>query len=222
MKSVDLITQAMERTRRLHFHQFRKVVPVPYYLHPFNVFRILAEYHQEDYLLAAALLHDTLEDCNYSFDELKREFSGKIACLVYAVSEKQKIVKNIEQTEKGLPLSWEFFRLNDQFQSLSSKEQEWLKRKEFFLRDLNSCQDIDVFKLLLADKIDNLESMRRLIQVLHHDFWLKLNAGKKLQQAYYFSIQQIVLSRIQKWKSDLCYCSLVNEFRILVELIFRK
>ena len=63
----------------------------PYITHPVAVATILAEMGMTGSILAAALLHDTVEDTEYSLDTLTREFGDEIAKLVDGVTKLDKV-----------------------------------------------------------------------------------------------------------------------------------
>src|SRR5699024_9114943 len=63
----------------------------PYITHPVAVATILAELGMTPPTLAAALLHDTVEDTNYSLDDLRKEFGEEIAVLVDGVTRLDKV-----------------------------------------------------------------------------------------------------------------------------------
>jgi (p)ppGpp synthase/HD superfamily hydrolase len=54
--------------------------------HPLNVFTILGQVTQDKDILIASLLHDTLEDTQTTYEELKQEFGWKVADLVLEVT----------------------------------------------------------------------------------------------------------------------------------------
>ena len=76
-----LVERAFERADSAHAGQLRKSGD-PYITHPVAVAEILVEFGLDAPTLAAALLHDCVEDTNYSLDELRREFGDEVANLV--------------------------------------------------------------------------------------------------------------------------------------------
>jgi GTP pyrophosphokinase len=64
----------------------RRVSGDPYITHPVAVAAILAEVQADTSTLVAALLHDTIEDTDYSVDALARRFGTEVAQLVSAVT----------------------------------------------------------------------------------------------------------------------------------------
>lgn len=83
-----------------HEGQFRKMSGAPYITHPMKVVRILQSVGVKDEnLLVSAFLHDTLEDTNTSYDELKQEFSSTIADLVKELTSSKEEIKRMGKTE---------------------------------------------------------------------------------------------------------------------------
>lgn len=89
-EDVDLIMRAYTTAERLHDGVKRKSGE-PYITHPVAVATILAEMGMTGSTLAAALLHDTVEDTDYSLEELTRDFGPEIAMLVDGVTKLDKV-----------------------------------------------------------------------------------------------------------------------------------
>ncbi|AKU16899.1 RelA/SpoT family protein [Luteipulveratus mongoliensis] len=85
-----LIERAYEVAERCHRGQMRKSGD-PYITHPLAVTTILAELGMTPPTLAAALLHDTVEDTDYSLDQLRADFGDEIAMLVDGVTKLDKV-----------------------------------------------------------------------------------------------------------------------------------
>ncbi len=87
---VSGIERAYETAARYHTGQTRKSGE-PYITHPVAVATILAEIGMTPPTLIAALLHDTVEDTDYTVEQLTREFGADIALLVDGVTKLDKI-----------------------------------------------------------------------------------------------------------------------------------
>ncbi|GAA2008648.1 bifunctional (p)ppGpp synthetase/guanosine-3',5'-bis(diphosphate) 3'-pyrophosphohydrolase [Brevibacterium samyangense] len=87
---VDLIVRAYRVAEKAHRGQMRKSGD-PYITHPVAVATILAEIGMTTTTLAAALLHDTVEDTEYSLDDLRADFGDEIALMVDGVTKLDKI-----------------------------------------------------------------------------------------------------------------------------------
>ena len=82
---LSILDRAFEQARISHEGQLRKSGD-PYITHPVAVAEILAELGLDPNTIAAALLHDTVEDTNYSPEQLRSEFGEEIATLVEGVT----------------------------------------------------------------------------------------------------------------------------------------
>lgn len=93
----SLVNQALEFAAIKHQGQFRKhpTKKIPYISHPAKIGIMLARAGYDDEVVAAGILHDVVEDCGVSLDELSNMFSPRVAGLVDQVS------------EPGKELSWD-------------------------------------------------------------------------------------------------------------------
>ena len=82
---IAVIERAFTRAEIAHEGQLRKS-GAPYITHPVAVAEILADLGLDPNTIAAALLHDTVEDTEYSSDLLRKEFGDEIANLVDGVT----------------------------------------------------------------------------------------------------------------------------------------
>ncbi|MDR0958179.1 MAG: bifunctional (p)ppGpp synthetase/guanosine-3',5'-bis(diphosphate) 3'-pyrophosphohydrolase [Clostridiales bacterium] len=89
-KNHDIVRRAYKFAEKAHSNVFRQD-GTPYITHPLKVAIILAELAMDDETLAAALLHDIVEDTPYTHENLSHEFSEKIALLVEGVTKLTKL-----------------------------------------------------------------------------------------------------------------------------------
>ena len=82
---IAVIERAFTRAESAHEGQLRKS-GAPYITHPVAVAEILADLGLDPNTIAAALLHDTVEDTEYSAELLRKEFGDEIANLVDGVT----------------------------------------------------------------------------------------------------------------------------------------
>ncbi len=87
---IALIERAYSAAERAHSGQKRKSGE-PYITHPVAVAQILADLGIGAKTVAAALLHDTVEDTDYTLDLLRRDFGDEIAMLVDGVTKLDKL-----------------------------------------------------------------------------------------------------------------------------------
>lgn len=82
------VEQAIKASALLHQDQLRKgSIPLPYITHLMAVMLIVRDYTDNEDTLAAALLHDTLEDTDYTIEELRDDFGDKVTTLVQTLTE---------------------------------------------------------------------------------------------------------------------------------------
>lgn len=89
-EDLTVIERAYDVAERAHRGQMRKSGD-PYITHPLAVATILAELGMTPPTLAAALLHDTVEDTEYSLERLRADFGDEIAGMVDGVTKLDKV-----------------------------------------------------------------------------------------------------------------------------------
>jgi GTP diphosphokinase / guanosine-3',5'-bis(diphosphate) 3'-diphosphatase len=82
---INLIKKAFLFAEKLHTGQKRKSGE-EYIVHPVEVAKILADLNFDENVIAAGLLHDVIEDCACTFEDLKQKFNIKVANLVDSVT----------------------------------------------------------------------------------------------------------------------------------------
>lgn len=87
---IALVQRAYEAARKYHEGQFRRSGE-PYITHPIAVAEILAELGIGPVTVAAALLHDTVEDTPYTLESVREDFGDEIAMLVDGVTKLDKV-----------------------------------------------------------------------------------------------------------------------------------
>ncbi len=84
-ENLNLIRKAYEYAYKKHFSQ-KRITGDDYITHPLNVAWILTDVNADSEAIAAALLHDTIEDSDSTFDEIKNLFGEAIAKIVDGVT----------------------------------------------------------------------------------------------------------------------------------------
>lgn len=130
----DLVNRAYTYAAKMHDGQMRKSGD-PYFTHPVSVAGIIAQMRLDTASVAAALLHDVIEDCECSEQDIEREFGEEVAFLVDGV------------TKLG--------RIN-----FTSKEDQ---QAESFRKMLVAmARDIRVLLVKLADRLDNMRTLEHM------------------------------------------------------------
>ncbi len=83
-----MIERAIQFATKAHEGQLRKGTRRPYIVHPIEVGEIVAGMTKDEEIISAAVLHDTIEDCEgVTADVLALEFSPRVAGMVLGESE---------------------------------------------------------------------------------------------------------------------------------------
>lgn len=84
-----IVEKASKFSEKAHAGQVRKYTKLPYIVHPASVAWLVKKYKKSkniDFLVAAALLHDVVEDCGVSIETLEQEFGPMVSSLVEELS----------------------------------------------------------------------------------------------------------------------------------------
>jgi (p)ppGpp synthase/HD superfamily hydrolase len=87
---VDVIDKALQVSSRAHQRQFRKGTDIPYITHPVAVGMILLKAGYREEVVAAGILHDTVEDTDLTLEDIMREFGTEVTEMVAGCSEPDK------------------------------------------------------------------------------------------------------------------------------------
>jgi len=87
-----LIEKARTFATQKHTHQKRKFNGEPYVNHCIRVSQTVSEFTDNTTLIVAALLHDTLEDTDTTFEELSSEFGIDVATIVFHLTNNSEIM----------------------------------------------------------------------------------------------------------------------------------
>lgn len=130
----DLITRAFKVCYHSH-KDVQRASGEPYYLHPVEVAKIMAaEFTIDDESVAAALLHDTVEDTIVTLDDIRKDFGDVVAHLIDGVT-----------------------KITGVFESRNSKQAE-----TFMKLLLSMAEDIRVVLIKFADRLHNMRTISHL------------------------------------------------------------
>ena len=130
----DLLRRAFDTAQHAHEGQTRRSGE-EFIHHPFGVARICAELHLDEQTIAAALMHDVVEDSGAEVDEIRAEFGPEIAQMVEGVTKLTRI----------------------SFQSREQAEAENYRKMIVAM-----AQDVRVILIKLADRLHNMRTIEYL------------------------------------------------------------
>ena len=138
---LGIIEEAYEFAHKAHEGQTR-LSGEPYVVHPVSTALFLADLNLDASTLAAALLHDVIEDCDVSYEQLQRKFGAEVSKLVDGVTKLSKM--DLMSAEGG---GLRYGSDDGQAESL---------RKML----VAMAQDIRVVLIKLADRLHNMETLK--------------------------------------------------------------
>lgn len=174
MRLTSKIQKAIIGASVLHADQKRKGDDLPYIIHPYSVAFILSNYTDDEDVIVAGLLHDTLEDVpEYGAEDLIKDFGQRVYEIVKEVSEDK-----------------------DPNDSKEKEKASWQERKEKYIANLKNDSE-DALMVSCADKIHNLTSMINAYKDQGEEFWKNFNAPKDKILWFYGEVLKIMEERLK-------------------------
>lgn len=156
----DLVSRAASFAAKAHAGMKRKGNGLPYILHPFEAASIVGTMTDDCEVIAAAMLHDVVEDTPFTLSDIEARFGSRVAALVGAESENKR---------EGIP-----------------PEQTWRVRKEEAIESLRSCSDAAAKMILLGDKLSNMRSFARDYKAQGDALWQHFNQKDPEMHGWYY------------------------------------
>ena len=157
---MELVSEAIVFAAKAHDGMRRKKSQAPYILHPMEAAVIVSTMTDDQNLIAAAALHDVVEDAGITLEEIKEKFGQRVWELVRSETEDKR---------EELPPA-----------------QTWRIRKEESLAVLKNAEDIAVLIVWLGDKLANMRSIYRDFKVEGVQMWQRFNQKDVNEQAWYY------------------------------------
>lgn len=162
---------------------YRKLGKTPYILHPLEVVAIVGSMTNDEDVLAAAVLHDTVEDTPVTMDDILNNFGPEVTKIVAAETEDKRAELPPEDT--------------------------WMVRKTEFFEKLKN-EDIKAKMVCLGDKLSNMHSFYRSWLVEGDEFWNHFNQKDPKIQAWYYTTAAELLSELKDYPAWQEYDRLVK------------
>ena len=157
---MELVSEAIAFAVKAHDGMRRKKSNAPYILHPMEAAVIVGTMTDDQNLIAAAALHDVVEDADITIDKIEEKFGRRVRELVESETEDKRA---------DLP-----------------PESTWRIRKEESLEVLKNTNDIGVLMVWLGDKLANMRSIYRDFKVEGEAMWQRFNQKNVNEQAWYY------------------------------------
>lgn len=155
----SFLDRALEFAIKAHSGIERRGKGFPYIVHPLEAVSIVATFTSDQELLAAAALHDVVEDTDYTEEDIKKEFGERVAHLVSA--ETDLVVEG------------------------KSESDSWKERKQFAIYRLAKL-DRDAKIVSIGDKLSNARAMLQDYEEMGEELWNKFHVNDpKLHKWHY-------------------------------------
>ena len=181
---MELVSEAIAFAVRAHDGMRRKKSEAPYILHPMEAAVIVGTMSDDQNLIAAAALHDVVEDAGVTIEEIEEKFGKRVRELVGSETEDKRA---------DLPPS-----------------DPWRIRKEESLAVLKNTDDIGVLMVWLGDKLANMRSIYRDWKVEGDAMWQRFNQKNVNEQAWYYSSIVKLTERLSDTSAWLEYKTLTE------------
>ena len=158
---MELVSEAIVFAVKAHDGMRRKKSESPYVLHPMEAAVIVGTMSDDQNLIAAAALHDVVEDAGITMDEIEQRFGKRVRELVQCETENKR---------EELP-----------------PEETWRIRKEESLAVLKNAKDPAVLMVWLGDKLSNMRAIYRDWKVEGDAMWQRFHQSDPAVQAWYYT-----------------------------------
>ena len=157
--NTTLLDRAIIFAVQAHAGTERRGRGYPYIVHPLEAVGIVATMTADQELLAAAALHDTVEDTNVTVEQIRAEFGERIASLVADES---------EERPEGV-----------------SKEDSWHDRKQAAI-DRLSHASLDAKMVALGDKLSNMRTIAHDYAKIGDALWSRFHAKDPKEHEWHY------------------------------------
>ncbi len=179
----NILDKAIKLAVDAHSGQTRKGTDIPYIVHPLETLTIVGTMTNDEHILAAAVLHDVVEDTDITIQNIKDTFGEKVAEYVEAESEDKRAGQSEEST--------------------------WKIRKQETIEHLKTAST-QVKMITLGDKLSNIKSMYRDYNMFGDKLWQRFNQKDKNEHAWYYkSICDILSNELADYDAYKEYKELV-------------
>lgn len=180
----DLLDRAIIFAVNAHHNTERRGKGFPYIVHPMEAVEIVATITPDQELLAAAALHDTIEDTDVTYEQLREVFGERIANLVHAES--------------------------DQFTEGVTEEDSWHDRKQAAIDRLTAAP-YEAKIVAMGDKLSNMRAIWRDYQMKGDELWKIFHCTDKKAHEWHYRGLAASLSELSGTFAYQEFVDLINQ-----------
>lgn len=179
-----LLDRAIVFAVRAHAGTERRGKGFPYIIHPMEAVEIVATMTCDQELLAAAVLHDTVEDTDVTIEQIRDEFGDRVAVLVASESEDKDCDFN--------------------------KDESWHARKQAAIERLTNAS-YDAKIVALGDKLSNMRAIARDYAVQGDRLWNLFHAKDRKDHEWHYRGLADALSELKETLAYKEFDQLINQ-----------
>ena len=182
--NTELLDRAITFAVRAHSGTERRGKGYPYIVHPMEAMEIVATMTADQELLAAAALHDTVEDTDVTVEQLRAEFGERIASLVADES---------DVMPEGM-----------------TEEASWHQRKQAAIDRLSKASH-DAKMVALGDKLSNMRAIARDYAEIGDALWNRFHAKDPKDHEWHYRGLVDALRELEETVAYHEFESLINQ-----------
>lgn len=182
--NTELLDRAIVFAVKAHANTERRGKGYPYIVHPLEAVEIVATMTADQELLAAAALHDTVEDTEVTVEQLKAEFGERIASLVADES---------DVMPEGM-----------------TEEDSWHQRKQAAIDRLSRASH-DAKMVALGDKLSNMRAIARDYDEIGEALWNRFHTNDPKEHEWHYRGLADALRELEDTVAYKEFESLINK-----------
>ena len=185
----ELLDRAIVFAVKAHHNTERRGKGFPYIVHPIEAVEIVATMTSDQELLAAAALHDTIEDTDVTVEQIRAEFGDRIADIVHSES---------DQLDGKV------------FTGADNEADTWHARKQAAIERLAAAPH-DAKIVALGDKLSNMRAIWRDYQMKGDALWNIFHVTDKASHEWHYRGLAASLSELSDTFAYKEFMTLLNQ-----------
>ncbi|MBQ5991921.1 MAG: HD domain-containing protein [Clostridia bacterium] len=186
---MNIIEKAIGFAVKAHAGALRKGTNFPYILHPVEAASIAARLTNDVEIVAAAVLHDVVEDTEYTEKDIREQFGDRVAELVMSCTENKR---------REMPAA-----------------ETWMIRKKETIEHLKTASR-EVKIVAFADKLSNLRSVVTDYIAEGEEFWNRFEVREPRKHVWYYNTMR---ESFEEFGNTLLYKEYLRLYRMLRMLV---
>jgi myo-inositol-1(or 4)-monophosphatase len=182
--NTELLDRAIIFAVKAHADTERRGKGYPYIVHPMEAVEIVATMTADQELLAAAILHDTVEDTEVTVEQLRAEFGERVASLVADES---------DVMPEGM-----------------TEEASWHQRKQAAIDRLSKASH-DAKMVAMGDKLSNMRAIARDYAEIGDEIWNRFHTKDPKEHEWHYRGLADALRELKDTEAYREFESLINQ-----------